>query len=776
MKKILLFILMILLSSGNASATCIVNPEEFWIDYNKNLFLTKDYINITCGFDNCTENATAEIRRQPNFLIRIPLDKTGSVFNGYSLLQSTMEEGSYDLIMYCGSESETRTININKLQLSLHSSSPSYDILYPKDIIKIIAYFGLNGNLITNRVSFDIYLGERLTVLEAIPNIPNNYWEIKARIPDDFDSFGVSDMRLNATYDGHTLTTMIYNYAEVKDLLSVDIINPSLLYPYRLTDTTDINITIKVSYRSMPLSPSSLLDFEAKLNSNDLTIRNIEYKDPSTWILSINIPQTKPSDDKYNLDIFVTYNGIRKKSRSLPIQFVLLFEGNVVDASNSAVGTEIRLKGTNIEERILTDSSGYYRAEILPGEYEVELILPDLRARLSNVLISSPEDLFSTVHNVIRYDFFQGDRTKTFFIEFNLPFDKIYIAIPYKDLDFNENEIVVYRCRNWNFFQRFCSSDWERISADIDNVKNLISLELNSLSAFSVSERNSLNLDIDLSKDNYAGDDATLTGRALDNKNNTVSNVKVDYSGVASGSVMSDSSGRFTIEFKAPDIEGEHHLTLEAKKDTYISVKKTVSFNIIKKKSMKITVPSSIDLDLGSASSMNIIIKNNGQADLKDIDIIIENIPPRWYKLSETKIDELRIGEDSVVAMNLSIDCSDCKEQYDVLVRAENEVVATNSFTINLNIPEKPPVTGFFIDLSSNQYLIIIVLILLAFLIYRKINIKIGTKNRSVLADLDDIKNKALMRKEETLSVKKDVEPVKKKEKKLKDILKNPFE
>jgi len=782
--KIGILLLLFLFNLQDVSALEINNlevTEEVWLNEDNMI-----YISFECSANaNVSGNVTGA-----GYSMQLPsFTETPYInYSTYNTIVNLNIQGEpvnpYKVTVFCAKNSSQamaeKYFSIYRLTaliagITIPSGNPT-DVIYTSDYLLIKVGVIENGQALTAGVNFSVSIDGRQLGLISQPRDLSNLWELEVNVPMDFEPVDNKPLRLNAVYNGHSVSTTSDKYLNVKPSLSVEIIDPSLLNPYRLTDTADINITVSVSYRSMPLSSSSVLDFEAKLNNNDLTIRNIEYEDPSNWIVSVNIPEMTPSNEKYYLDIFATYESIRRKSRSLPIQFVLLLEGNVVDADNSAVETEIRLKGSSIEEIISTDGSGYYRTEILPGEYEVELIFPDMRAKLSNVLISSSEDLFSTTHNVIRYDFFSGDYTKTFFLEFNLPFDNVYIVIPYKDSDFDENEIVVYNCKSWNFAQRSCKENWKKISADIDKVKNLISLELNSLSAFAINERNSLNLDVSLEKDHYAGDDVILTGNTLDNKNNTVSDVKINYSGAASGYIISDSSGRFTIRFKVPDSEGEHHLTLEAKKDTYISMKKTVSFNVIKKKSLLVTVPGSINIELGLESSIDIIVMNNGQVDLENIDISIENIPPRWYKLSKKRIDKLDIGRNSVVVMDILIDdCEDCKDQYDVLVRAENDVSTTNSFIINLNLPEeKSPVTGFTFLENSQPYLIIIVFIFLALLIYRKFNIKTGRKN-SVLADLNEIKSEALGIKEEKPVTKEKNKPETKKEKKLKDILENPF-
>ncbi len=759
MKKILIFVLA-LLPTAVLAADCTLYPEEFWI--GNDVFLTRDYINITCNF-TCNSIATAQIGSYPP----IELEKIGSVFNSYMLLPNDIEAGVYAVIMQCGAEFETKNMTVNRLQLSLLPSSPSYSVLYPRDTITIFADFRLNGAMITSntRTSFKVFLGEELDIVEA--KYGTDYWRIIAKIPDSFSSFGMKNLKVNASYGSYSVAITKYDYANVKELLSVKITDPSPLNTYRLTDATDINVTVNLLYKSVPLGPSSVINFAAELDGT-LAIRNVKYIDPSHWVLTINVPELTPSNDKYQLDIFATYDDVTRKA-TLEMQSVLLFEGNVVNADNSAVKAEIRLKGNNIEEIILTDSSGNYQAEVLPGEYEVELLFPDMRARLSDVVISGSEDLFSITNNVIRYDSFSDD-TKKFFLEFNLPFNNIYIVIPYQDSDFvNENEIFVYKCDNWNFFQRLCSGEWKKIGADIDEVKNLISFTLNSLSAFSVGETGSLKIDASL-EEYYAGDDIILTGKTLDNKDNIIGNVKINYTGTASGSVVSDQSGRFTIIFKAPDTEGEHYLTLEAGKNAYIPAMKTLTFSVVKKKSLALTVPGSISLDMGSASSLEITVKNNGQVDLEDIDIIIENIPTRWYNLSKNRIEKLGSGEEAVISMSLLVDdCGNCKNQYYATVKAESSVSATASFVINLGIPKQAPVTGFAID-SPGQYLLIIAVIA-AVLAYWKFKFNTRTsRNQSVMTDLRVIREEALRKQELPEKERTD-----KKTRKIRDILKNPF-
>ncbi len=678
-----------------------ITPESVWLNDG-------NAINISFS---CSENANVSaniIGSNYNVSIHNFIQKGQTYSITYHLTGIKESADKYTVTVFCENsssiENKSKDFYVNKFSASITDvvippTNPKSTTIYLLDPMTVKVKLDLIENGITtvspSGVKFNITIDNKeLNLIKTFsPENAISPWKLKVKVPENFKSVNNKNLVVNAVYKNHSFSATSDKNLNVKPLLDVNILEPSILNPYKLIDTADINLSVKVDYKSKPVDSSKFLKFKAKLNNEEVTIRKINYKEGGVWRLYTNIPKQIPRKEPYNLDIFVTYeNTTKKSSLPLPIQFVIPFKGTIVDADNSPVYAEIKLRGEDIEEKLETDNSGKYSIAIVPGIYDVELTFDDVSAKFYDAILNYSEDIY--LYNPIKYDFFEGteiDAVKVIALEFASQFQKAHIIIPYVDSEVDEDKIIVYQCRNWNFGKRYCNGDWKRIiNYEVDKNKNLISFDVSSLSTFAVSEEKSLQLEINLDKESYfMGESATLHGRVFDNKNNSVGDSKISYSisdSNISGSTTTNNNGEFTISFNSPEQKGISDIVTEAGK-MYASAKKIISFNVYKKKELKISVPNYVDSELCNSSTIKIIVENTGQVSLSDIDIKIENIPFSWYTLNPSSIDKLGVGEQREIEVNISVSkeqCVDCKNQYSVGIKVDGEANATKNFIINI--------------------------------------------------------------------------------------------
>lgn len=823
--KLIIFMLGILIIHTNtvsAISSCSVNPNNLWIDANTNVWLTKDYINVTC---TCSSGSTAWSNitdSNNNFVGQITLDDISStLYNGYTLLDGSLSPGTYNVISYCNSETEneTKTFTINKLGARLISSSSS--LVYPNDILTLKVEFELNNEMITSttKTDFQIFLDNIPITIQNVPspNIVGGYWEIKVKVPDSFTNYGNYNFIINATYDFYTITLISYDYIKVEPLIKLDIISPSVLSPYKLTGMQDLEIKAKALYKSQLITEFDFPDFEVKLNNDLLTIKEINY-DENKWNLLVNIPKLSAREASYYLDVYIEHNGIQtKSSKPLPIQFLLSLKGTLLNAEGTPIkNAEIELKGSNLEEKCITNSTGAYQLGIPPGNYDLKLIFPEMQAEFSNVEISSDEIYSGLASDFIQYDYYTGDiktddieAKKIVVLEFALTFDSAHIIIPYSDSKFtNEDDLNVFKCKDWNLGKRSCLGEWEKIDVTIDNIRNIISFDVSDLSAFAIGEKQDLKLELNLDKETYyLGEKINLNGKVVDNNQKGMSDIEIIYSisnTEIDGTTNTNSNGDFSTSFNAPNEEGNFEIKIRAKKLPYLPIDKTISFKTQKKKELNINVISSVDIKLNQSKQVAFTIENTGQRNESNINIYIKGISPDWYKLNLEKIDKLEINEEKTIRLNLTIpskqcEMSHCDSEYTVEIKAKNSET-TSSKTFKLRIEGlisketleqtkeenstisgflNQTITGFAIVASSNstKYLLIIIFAGVAIFFVKKRRVFNKKESRVLVTHtLNKIKEETL--RGNAINKENSYEYKRKKMKKsnfIKNVLINPF-
>lgn len=816
-KLFIMIIPLFLLATGivhaNVTITNLVVSDEIWINENSIIQISLD----------CEASANVYAEISGNGYQKTITSFIESPASHYTITASlggiTENNNPYPVDVFCEKNTTTNQTSrffVNKLYATADVRVPSQNpggVLYPSDIIDIELSLLKNGNLVTYNTTIDVSMsGQSFEILSINPpqNTLSQRWEIEARIPKSLTAHN-EPIIVTAAYNGHQVSFLSNKYS-IDSQLKINIIEPSVLYPYNMLDAGDMNITVNVKYRGRQLGPYDILDFRAVLDGSYLTIRKVEYNNPSTWIIVANVP--KMNFNRYDLHMYVSYDGYESRTeRPLVLQFVIPFQGVLYDADNKPVYAEMRIKGNGIEEKIFTKNGQYYTS-LAPGSYDIYMLLRDVRFKFSEVEITYLNDLHTSLNN-IKYDFIDEDieavdAVKLFALEFFLPFEDVEVVVPYRDSEIDENRIIVYKCSEWNFDERECRSEWEEISSHIDELKNFVSFSVSSLSAFAISTEKYLEMEISTNKNKYyMGELVIINGTIKDNEGNPIGDADVEYMNSnlnVFGTSTTGPTGNFDISFVAPKKETAFVLEVKAEKTVYEKAEGEINL-IIYKRTLLSLEGKTISITLGNSSKTNIIVSNNGHTEINNINISITGIPEDWYELKPKRIDHLSPDKNMGIELTISVpeECEECKESYIVDAVAEaDETNAINTFSLLIvGISKDETVTkghkqeagediltGFAVIISKAPteymiYTIIIIAIVLFFMLYKRKKTFFGlrkfNKKRTLLSNsLHEIKIETFKHKTKHNQQKPEENNTKKKKrnkaKNLKQIFGSPFE
>ncbi len=408
----------------------------------------------------------------------------------------------------------------------------------------------------------------------------------------------------------------------------------------------------------------------------------------NSFIFEFGMPNLSPGN--YDLEIRFNYKNYSLVKRE-QIGYIIPISGKFLDLNNKGISATIRFLINGIEKKkISTDSSGYYSGSIIPGTYDIEFTFPQSTLTLYSVNLENFED-------PIKYYYTQKDvegiKSAGFFIfETSLPYSYARIVMNYDESKVrNENNLKIFKCKDWNTGSLTCNSGWEEVFGLIDNVKNTVTLETKSLSAYVIGESKSLEIQVSLNKEFYSPEEVVIiTGVVRDSEKNLIQNalVNITLAGIISKSVYTDAAGIFSLEFPAPN-EGTYNIFLEASKKTYSSANSSLMLNVIRKKDISIVSPDSIRIEQGSEKIFDILLVNTGQTDLYNISIFISGIASNYLEFPQF-LNEIKVGEEVKVPIKFKI--------------PENEPPSTSSLTIKVrfNGQEKTQILGFTVLAKSN--------------------------------------------------------------------------
>ncbi len=661
--------------------------------------------------------------------------------------------GAYDVKLQCLNAtnqtiSQTYNDEFVVYRLSLTSTSIPTSV-YSGDLLSVKVKFEKNGEAITVADNpppeFSLYLDNNPMITYQPISIGNEI-NVTATVPSIAP--GVYDLKIVGRYGTHEKILTLPKFVTVKSPLSFVLLGPSSVQ--KLSGEGTISISFSAKYRGEIISDisSSNLDIDV-LNEDGDKVTSLVCDDPifdaSRGAYTANVIVPDLSYGEYYLKISLTYNGeTLEADRYVVVQFVIPFEGAIVDPKGHGISTNINIKNDEIGLlKAVTNSNGEFSVNLIPGTYDITFTFPGMTALVQGVEIDTP------IENPVRYDEFTPNvdiaglhTAKLVVFELAVPFQEVVLHIPYDDAKVvDEQKLEVYTCHNWNFGRRSCAGEWERVpDPKIDTVRNVVTINMTSLSAFAVGERKSLYFSVDFPKDSfYMGEMFNVRGKVVDESGNPVKEAKVLYwfDEGEPYTVKTDEGGFFTITADAPEKEGGCVFHLRAEKEPFIPTEITQTLTVYKKSELSVRVPDTFAVTFDEPSSVNITVENTGQTDLSTITVSVEGLKSSWYVIYPSIIDSLSPGQKKEIEIRFKVpktDCANeqCKTFYFVNVKAKSgETVGSGTITLKLSSLEEEPqaqptqqATGFSISSalefvkSPYFYTPVLIIIIIAVFVY----------------------------------------------------------
>ncbi|MCX6821888.1 MAG: carboxypeptidase-like regulatory domain-containing protein, partial [Candidatus Aenigmarchaeota archaeon] len=460
---------------------------------------------------------------------------------------------------------------------------------------------------------------------------------------------GIFNLNVVAKYKG--AETASNSNVEVKLPLEFDLVSIDKTW---IKANDNITLTFKTMFKGSGIDlRNEYLNF--LINSVDADIIEI-YRSGEYSYVKISAPNLAPGN--YNFGIKFTYMGFVKEITK-EINYVVPISGSIIDSSNKPITTQLKFRRNTTETTFITSSSGSYSGDLPPGIYDIEITFPNSKLTLTQVTINE-------FNNPIKYDnpssqvVISGLGTGGIFVyEIAFTYSNAYLEMTYDDSKIlDESRMVLYKCENWNFGRKICNADWKTVDGQIDTVRNTVKINTTSLSAFLIGYKKDLFLNFDTDKDEYSLKEIIkITGIIQDEDSKPVSGVQITANipnTSISSSTKSDDGGVFSLEFQAPDKEGDFTIFVKAEKSPFTTLNKTASIKLFKSEKITILMPDSIKVNQGGSSSMWISIVNTGQIDYSRLTLSLSGIPDDYYTMPN-ETEELKAGGEKKISIDFKI-------------------------------------------------------------------------------------------------------------------------
>lgn len=763
MKKYLLLvpILIFLTSISNVSAEPILTnvskqPQNIWFDEN----IT---ISLNCYDDNY--NITQVYGKIVSPIVSENLVFTSESNNYYTLKLTNLyfdpeKPPNYNFSIYCqNNNNQTNTtsisFNVSQLKASISSITPSY----LGDTVEITISIEKDSSLLYSEgIGFDLKLGGQDWPKTSFYDPIKKSWVIKFNTPN---VLGTYDLNLEISVDLESYSQKkltLKSSIEVKEPIELKILSIDK-NEVRSDDIITISLSASERGKNIILN-KEYLNFQ---------IGSVAIEQDKVILYSVGdyfnakIPMPDLSAGLYKLKITLNYKNY-SIAKTREIGYVLPISGEFVDLNNKGINVEIKfLIDGNEKKRLTTDNLGSYSGYVVPGTYTLQLTFSQSTLYLYGTKVDNFND-------PIKYYFFDTDIegikiAGLFVYEVALQYSNAKILMSYDEKKVaNEKDLVVYRCGEFNPANKICNTKWEEQTATIDTIRNIVTIEASSLSAYAIGTKKSLYLDFSSEKDVFSIKELIrIRGITRDEDGNFVPNVLVNASvdGIKA-STFSDDNGVFNLEFFAPDQEGVYNLLLTVKKTPYLSFNKTWSFKVIKSRSITLVTPDTIRIKKGGNLTLTFSIVNTGQTDLLNLSLFLIGLPKTYFNLQD-KIDELKINQEKKVPVNFKIPIDASESTLSLIFKvnstevSKEEVIGFTIISENVTLPTTttPPFTfptgavtlpTLPISFSEISYALIFGVISIStayFLRMRKAGIKERKHIKNLLSDIKrEIKKK----------------------------------
>jgi len=690
----LLFILIFFILIHKVSAEPILSnvslqPENVW--FGENISISLDCYDLTNNITKVYGKITSPIVSEN--LAFNPEDNNRYTLKLTSLYFNPSKPPEYTFSIYCendNNQTNMTSVNFNVSQLKTTVSSITTPA-YLGDVVEMSVSIEKDSSpLYSEDISFNLKLGGQNWSKTSFYDIEKNEWTIKFSVPNVLGTYNL-DLEINvnlATYNPKKIT--LQSSIEVKDAIEFKILSVDKT-EVRPNDVVTISLSASERDNNIILS-KNYLSFQ--VGSKTVDPDKITISSAGNYFnAKIEMPDLSPGS--YDLKITLNYANY-SVTQTKSVDYVMPISGKFVDLNNKGINVEIKfLVGDTEKKRLTTDSSGSYSGYIVPGNYTVQLVFPQSTLYLYGIRVSEfndPIKYYSLDVDVV------GIKSAGLFIyEVAIPYSSAKILINYDEKKIpSERNILVYKCSEWNSENKVCNTDWEEQAATIDTVRNTVTIETNSLSAYAIGIKKTLYLDFSSEKNIFnLKEFIKLRGVTRDESGNFVQDVLLSASinGISiNASAYSSSNGVFILEFFAPEEEGFYTLSVKAEKSPYLSYNKTWSFQVVKNRKISLVAPDTIRIKKGENQTLQFSVVNTGQADISNLSLSLTGISQDYFSL-QNKIDELKIGQEIKIPVNFKIpqDASESTLSITFKVSSDEvsneEIIGLTIFSENVTIP-----------------------------------------------------------------------------------------
>ncbi|MBU0530086.1 MAG: carboxypeptidase-like regulatory domain-containing protein, partial [Nanoarchaeota archaeon] len=523
------------------------------------------------------------------------------------------EIGQYSILINCTnneseSASSTQVFTVSQLSSMVDSIDPSPAYTGDNIIAHIFVYKDTTKLNEYSNIVFDVYLNNQIIIngQPAPYHTGKGYFIITIPSQNVPSNPGVYPLEIVAFYDGNTVVNE--TSIEVKRPIEFNLINVDK----DLVKSGDaITLTVNAKDRGNKIFMQEE-NLGIKINSVDVDIKKItesgnDYK--------IEITASSFDAGEYELSVYFSYDGF-SATKYHDIAYGVEISGLALEG-NKGDPFSLKFKSRDgTQTTINVDSKGEYSGFLEAGTYDLTLTHPKSTLFLSNVTIDEFDDPIKYIHQ-------DGGTVKgiisagLYIYEIALDYTTSEFEMKYNDkMTYDETDVLVYQCNNWNSGQGNCVSDWEEVDAEIDTVRNTITIENEGMSTFVIGNKQKMKIDLPVNTLKFnSGDPVEFTGIVTDSLNAPLVGavVTLKKNDIEMSSTESGTNGMFSFSFLPEEDEGIITYTVETYKDPYEPVKKVVSVEIEKIKSISILITDTVRVPLGDLVLIKATIVNTGQ-------------------------------------------------------------------------------------------------------------------------------------------------------------------
>lgn len=764
MKKILLpavFYFLVMVHSALAVPVfenVSIQPSSLWLGEST-------YISL-----NCSDSENKLITQVYANIVRPDIILPTQYFNYYNgYWVKTIDKnylyktGNYNVEIFCinnisNSSSTSASFQVSKLTGYINQINP--EPAYVGDVIEIAFIVKKNNVDVYSNVTFNVSLNSQLKNLIMDPPYEvGKGWILKINSPS---TSGTYNLGITAFYDrvNATYSDTIEIRSEIEfDIISID----------KSWVNYDDNIVLKIRAKDkgnvITLNENNL---NIKISSVDVDITSIEQSG-GDFNIKFSAPNIAPGN--YELKATLDYKG-HFYSDTTTISYIVPVKGKILDSDNKGIWTQLIFSLNGVEKlKLTTDSGGSYAGSLPPDTYDVKIIFPDSTVYLEDCIVNNFDDPIKYFYSS-SFDVPGIKNAGLHSYEIALTFSKATMEMKYDERKVtDETQLKVFKCSNWNSGIRACNGNWEEFNGQIDTVRNLMKIDVTSLSAFIIGTRKTLLADFNLDKEEYyLGSEARLSGIIKDIDSNAVENATVELIIKNEGvySTITDKNGIFSLEFFSPESEGNYTIFLNVKRYPYLDYSAKRNLEVVSSKNIYISFPDTIKVKRGENLTQEFSLRNTGQTNLYDLRLSLSGIPSSYYNVT-SEIERLKMDEERKLLIDFFIPSdAEIKTSSVSLTISNDNIYEEKIFGFTVEEESKPTAsttattTGFVIlPQISTEIIYIVIFAIFCFssaVILKKVKIRRSKTNRGEIRRfLFDVKG-YLKRKDEKVQRSKTIE------------------